>query len=652
MSAAKTGRKVTRSASILPSNPPLSRSAVRFPIRLVVCAVRYGPAFVAQVVIFYLALVVGQAVATGRTGGRLQLALGLLIVVGAVAVAEATFRLYKRVWVVAGLSDAIALALAVIEASALVTLAEALIPPLWRPFPIAIPVLVAPIVLSAIAAFRLLPRLLLRHSIGENRLLVVVPDSSGYGMVKSLVQNSSALWSPIAIVTGAPLDARRTVMGIPVVGDTRDLGHWIQVTHADGVAFVPGNMVQAEFRSLLSVCLKLEKPVFIIPAAEEWLRSAGSSRIRMLTADDVVARSAEELDLDGAAQAIANRTVLVTGAAGSIGSELCKILVTLKPRRLVLVDNNESGLFDVAAELRGISSVELREALVSITDREPLITLFADERPDFVFHAAAYKHVPMLESHPEQAVLVNVLGTRNVVACAEAAAVAQFILISTDKAASTQSVMGCTKRLCELLVLSHRGVMQCRAVRFGNVVGTRGSVMTIFERQIQQGGPITITDPEMTRYMMTSRQSASLVISTVVLPAGRLYMLDMGEPVKILELANALIRSRGLRPGKDIEVVFTGIRQGERLAEDLLGPAEGWRETPLAAIREIVTPVPDKVEDLEWTIQRLTDLAKEQRSTELARALKQAVWARATPEVDEPSPFRATTGATEPETKA
>jgi FlaA1/EpsC-like NDP-sugar epimerase len=448
-------------------------------------------------------------------------------------------------------------------------------------------------------------------------------------MVKSLVQNSSALWSPIAIVTARPIDARQTVMGIPVVGDTRDLGHWIEATHADGVAFVPGNMEQAVFRSLLAICLKMERPVFIIPAAGEWLRSTGSNRIRMLTADDVVARSPKELDLVGAAAAIADRTVLVTGAAGSIGSELCQILVTLKPRRLILVDNNESGLFDTAAQLRGLSNVDLREALVSITDRDALVTVFADERPDFVFHAAAYKHVPMLESHPEQAVLVNLIGTCNVLACAQAAGATQLVLISTDKAASTQSVMGCTKRLCELVVLSHRGSTQCRAVRFGNVVGSRGSVTPIFERQIQQGGPITITDPEMTRYMMTSREAASLVISTVNLPAGHLYMLDMGEPIKILDLAHALIRSRGLRPGKDIEIVFTGLRDGERLTEDLLGPGEGWRSTPHSSIREIVTPMPERVEDLEWAINRLWELAKEQRSTELVRALKQSVWTRA-----------------------
>jgi FlaA1/EpsC-like NDP-sugar epimerase len=628
-------RSIARAINIL---PPAPDSPHRPPlVGLVVGAVRYGPAFTAQVGFFYLALVVGDIIATGHTGDRQQLELGLVVAVVAMGLAEATFRLYKRVWAVAGLSDAIALALAVIEACALVTLAEALMPRAWRPFPIAIPVLVAPIVLSAIGAFRLLPRLLLRRSIAENRLLVVVPDRSAYATVKSLVQNSSALWSPIAIVTVQPLDARRTVMGIPVVGDTRNLAHWVQVTNADGVAFVPGDMAQADFRSLLSTCLKLEKPIFIVPTAEEWLRSVGTNRIRMLTADDIVARSSEELDLQSAVDSIADRTVLVTGAAGSIGSELCRILVTLKPRRLVLVDNNESGLFDIAAQLRGLANIDLREALVSVTDRELLLTVFTDERPDIVFHAAAYKHVPMLESHPEQAVSVNVIGTCNVVACAQAVSAGQLVLISTDKAASTQSVMGCTKRLCELVVLSHRGTMQCRAVRFGNVIGSRGSVAPIFERQIQQGGPITITDPGMTRYMMTSRQAASLVISTVSLPAGHLYMLDMGEPVKILDLANALIRSRGLRPGKDIEIVFTGARHGERLAEDLLGPGEGWRTTVNDSIREVVTPIPTTAQDLEWTINRLWDLAKEQRSTELVRALKLSVWPRTASDLEEPA---------------
>lgn len=625
-----------RSGSILPTSPPLSRPHANIAVRLFVGATRYGPAFIAQAACFYLALVLGEIIATGRTGGRQQLALGLLLVLVAMGLAEATFRLYKRVWAVADLRDAIALAFAVVEAAAILTLVDVLIPPAWRPFPTAIPVLVAPIVLSGIAVFRFLPRLRLRHAIGENRLLVVVPDSSGYTTVKSLVQNSTTLWTAIAIVTMQPLDARQTVMGIPVVGDTRELAHWIKVTHADGVAFVHGDMVQAEFRTLLAVCLALEKTVFVIPPAAEWLRSAGSSRIRELTADDVLAHAPQELDLRKAADSIRDRAVLVTGAAGSVGAELCRTLITLNPRRLVLVDNNESGLFDVAEQLRAMSNIDVREALVSVTDRELLLTVFVDERPDIVFHAAAYKHVPMLEEHPEQAVLVNLIGTRNALTCAEAVSTRHFILISTDKAASSQSVMGCTKRLCELMVLGHRGVLQGRAVRFGNVVGSRGSVVPTFERQIRQGGPVTITHADMTRYMMTSRQAASLVISTITLPPGRLYMLDMGDPIKILDLANALIRSRGLRPGKDIEVVFTGVRHGERLSEDLLGPEEGWRATSHPSIREVVTPMPSAAGDLDLTVQRLIELANQQRSSELTRVLKQSVWAHSVPEVAEP----------------
>jgi FlaA1/EpsC-like NDP-sugar epimerase len=455
----------------------------------------------------------------------------------------------------------------------------------------------------------------------------VIPDSSAYGTVKSLIQSSGALWSVIAIVSTTPLEARRTVMGIPVVGDTGNIEHWIKVTNADGVAFVHGEAGQPDFRKLVSVCIQLEKPIFVIPNPDELFRSPGASRLRQLSADDLITQQTEELKLDSAAELIRGKTVLVTGAAGSVGSELCRTLTTLEPHRIVLVDNNESGLFDLAAQLRGSSAIDIKEALVSIKDRDLLLTVFTDEHPDIVFHAAAYKHVPMLEAHPEQAFFVNVMGTKNTLWCAEAVSTQDFILISTDKAASTESVMGCTKRLCELLVLSHGGSMRCRAVRFGNVVGSRGSVIPTFERQIQQGGPVTITHPEMTRYMMTSRQAAALVIETVLLPPAQLYMLDMGEPIKILDMANALIRARGLRPGRDIEVVFTGMRDGERLSENLLGPAEGWRSSGHPSIRQVLTPIPAEPQDLEWILQRLDELATQLKSSELVRSLRRSVWA-------------------------
>jgi FlaA1/EpsC-like NDP-sugar epimerase len=331
------------------------------------------------------------------------------------------------------------------------------------------------------------------------------------------------------------------------------------------------------------------------------------------------------MDLEAARPAISNRTVLITGAAGSIGSELSRLLATLKPRRLVLVDHNESGLFDIAEELRQNQVADVRESLVSITDRDALMAVFTEERPDIVFHVAAYKHVPMLEAHPEQAVITNVVGARNTMYCAEATRTGSFVLISTDKAVARQSVMGCTKRLCELMVLAYQGPMDCWAVRFGNVVGSRGSVVPIFERQIQHGGPVTITHPEMTRFMMTIKEAASLVITTTVFArAGHLYMLNMGEPIRILDLALALIRSRGLRPHEDIEIAFTGLRPGERMTEELTGEEEATRPTEHADVMEVISPTLVTQTELDFLVDKLHKLALEQRSTELIRLLRKA----------------------------
>ena len=292
---------------------------------------------------------------------------------------------------------------------------------------------------------------------------------------------------------------------------------------------------------------------------------------------------------------------------------------------MVLVDFNESGLFDIADDLRQNHLADVRESLVSITDHESLLAVFAEERPSIVFHVAAYKHVPMLETHPEQAVITNVIGARNVLHSAESVGTESFVLISTDKAVARHSVMGCTKRLCELMVLSYRGPVKCWAVRFGNVVGSRGSVVPIFERQIQHGGPVTITHPDMTRYMMTIKEAASLVITTAVFAkAGHLYMLNMGEPIRILDLARALIRSRGLRPHADIEIVFTGLRPGERLTEDLTAEDEAMRPTEHPDVMEVISPILATQTELEFAVDRLHRLALEHRSTELIRLLRKA----------------------------
>ena len=594
-------------------------------------SIRYGPLFVVEVGLFWLIL---QAVDSSGYGGQVRVVepawtvfASLVIVTVAMGAAEARFHLYRRVWAVAGLNDAFAVGLAVIEASLLVTIVNLVFPDGYRPFRVLAPIIAAPGVVIAIGLLRLIPRLRTVERRTGNRLLVVIPDASGYATVKTLLQHPNPDWAPVAVVTTGPADVGQTLMGLPVLGRAERLLRWVESTEAQGVAFVHTNTSDlTRERKLYGECLDARLPVFIVPAADEWFPHSGRSRLRQLSADDLVGRDQRQIDLAISAAEVRDKTVMVTGAAGSIGSELCRLIAGMGPRRLVLVDINESGLFDLAEELRVAGSTDVREALVSIVDRDLLVSLFADERPDIVFHAAAYKHVPMLESHPIQAVLTNVVGTWNTVRCAAAAATEKFILISTDKAVARHSVMGCTKRVCEQIVLAYRGPMTCWAVRFGNVVGSRGSVVPLFERQIEMGGPVTITHPDVTRYMMTIREAASLVLSTLTMSGpSRLYMLDMGEPIKIADLAEDLIRSRGLRPGKDIQIVYTGLRPGERMTEELLAADEGWRPTGHPAIREVVFPSQPKEDDVAWSVERLENLARLGKSDELVRALKNAV---------------------------
>lgn len=297
---------------------------------------------------------------------------------------------------------------------------------------------------------------------------------------------------------------------------------------------------------------------------------------------DLLEREVVPLDITEALTVLKGQVILVTGAAGSIGSELCKQLLDYEPRLLIALDTNETGLFDLVEGLRSHAhphSANLYPYIGDITDVPRMTRLFAEHRPELVFHAAAYKHVPLLEQYPDLAIRTNTLATYHLCRLAQQYEVARFVFISTDKAAEPISVMGASKRMGELIIQSFAQSAHCMtrfcAVRFGNVIGSRGSVVPLFVQQLEQGGPLTVTDPEATRYFMTIPEACGLVILTsAIAEQGELYLLDMGKPVRIIDLAENMIRQCGLRVGQDISIVFTGLRPGERLHETLVAADE------------------------------------------------------------------------------
>jgi FlaA1/EpsC-like NDP-sugar epimerase len=481
-----------------------------------------------------------------------------------------------------------------------------------------IPALDYLLLLAFVAGTRLLARTLIERPQGGlvargKEVLIVGAGDAGQLLIREMQRNRQLRYTPIGLVDDDPRKKNLRVHGVRVLGTTADLRHILRDNKPDEVLIAIPSAAGESRQRIVEDCRAENVPVKTLPGLHELISGDVdlAGQIRPVQVEDVLGREQVEVDLGAVAAYVKDKNVLVTGAGGSIGSELCRQLARLGAAQLVLVDKGESPLFEIEREL-----VDERDFAAAISvlgscgDRAKMRQVFERYRPQVIFHAAAYKHVGMLEANPLEAVSNNVLATHTVVDIAVEFGVERFVLVSTDKAANPKNLMGQSKAVCEWIVESFalQPDVETRfvAVRFGNVLGSSGSVIPIFRRQIERGGPVTVTHPEMTRYFMTIPEASSLVVQAGAMGGrGQVYVLDMGEPVKIIELAKQMIRLSG-QDESQVAIVFTGARPGEKLHEVLWNDGEAVGPTSHPKIMRAARPAIDA----DWLEEELNELER------------------------------------------
>lgn len=544
----------------------------------------------------------------------------------------ALFGLHRQAWSRVGVRDLLRLGLAVASGGGIL-FAFALVLNAYLPLPRSVPVISTALAFLLLGGMRLGVRLYWEGKRGRGvrgtRVLVVGAGEAGSMVVREMLRHPEAGLYPVGFLDDDPNKRGQTIAGIRVLGRLDDLPQVARAWEAEEVLVAipsaPGSVVRKVVELARAVGVRYR----ILPGIYEILSGRVSiSQIREVRLEDLLRREPVRLDLEEIAGYLEGRVVLVTGAGGSIGGELVRQVARFHPERLVLLGRGENSLFLLEKELEA-QWPELRHQVVAdVRDRKRLRYIFQVHRPQVVFHAAAHKHVPLMEANPDEAILNNVRGTQNVVELCLEFRVERLVNISTDKAVNPTSVMGASKRVAEQVVAwraSQAASWQhLVSVRFGNVLGSRGSVVPLFLEQIKRGGPVTVTHPEMRRYFMTIPEAAQLVLQAGGMGGkGKVYVLDMGEPVRILDLAKDLIRLAGLEPYRDIEIVFTGMRPGEKLFEELLTAEEGIEATRHQKI--LVAKGAEPPPDFPQLLEELYKVSQNRDGAEIRRALQRLI---------------------------
>ena len=417
-----------------------------------------------------------------------------------------------------------------------------------------------------------------------NNLLIIGAGMDAREIIIAIKNNMRDKYNIVGIIDDDISKINHYILGIKVLGTRYDIPKIAKEKNVDLIFFAINKIDAVSRRKILEICQETGVKTRVLPTTEEVINKQGAmNSLRDVQIEDLLGRDPVHLDNKNINSLIKNKTVLVTGGGGSIGSELCRQIVKYDPKRLVILDIYENNLYDIEMELRAeYPKLNLEAIVASVRDKARLNNVFETYKPEIVFHAAAHKHVPLMEKSPLEAIHNNVFGTYNVVNCADEYGVEKFVLISTDKAVNPTNIMGASKRVCEMIVQAKNKVSKTEyvAVRFGNVLGSNGSVIPLFKKQIERGGPVTVTHKDITRFFMTIPEAVQLILQAVTYAkGGEIFVLDMGEPVKIYDLAVNLIKLLGYEPNVDIPIEITGLRPGEKLYEEILMSEEGLTST-------------------------------------------------------------------------